>query len=58
MIDVERPDIVSIATQPEGRAEITVHAAEHGARAIYAEKAMAASWRRRRRWWTRASATA
>ena len=44
MIDVERPDIVSIATQPEGRAEITVYAAEHGARAIYAEKAMAASW--------------
>ncbi len=43
MIDVERPDIVSIATQPEGRAEIAVHAAEHGARAIYAEKAMAAS---------------
>lgn len=43
MIDVERPDIVSIATQPEGRAAIAVHAAEHGARAIYAEKAMAAS---------------
>ena len=43
MIDAERPDIVSIATQPEGRAEIAVHAAEHGARAIYCEKAMAAS---------------
>ena len=43
MIEAERPDIVSIATQPEGRAEIAVHAAEHGARAIYAEKAMAAS---------------
>ena len=43
MIAAERPDIVSIATQPEGRAEIAVHAAEHGARAIYAEKAMAAS---------------
>ena len=43
MIDVERPDIVSIATQPEGRAEIIIHVAEHGARAIYAEKAMAAS---------------
>ena len=43
MIEAERPDIVSIATQPEGRAEIAVHAAEHGARAIYAEKAMTAS---------------
>ena len=43
MVDVERPDIVSIATQPEGRAEIAVYAAEHGAKAIYAEKAMAAS---------------
>ena len=43
MIQAERPDIVSIATQPEGRARIVVHAAEHGARAIYAEKAMAAS---------------
>ena len=43
MIDRERPDIVSIATQPEPRAEIAVYAVEHGARAIYAEKAMAAS---------------
>jgi predicted dehydrogenase len=43
MIDRERPDIVSVATQPEQRAEIVIYAAEHGARAIYAEKAMAAS---------------
>lgn len=43
MIDKERPDIVSVATQPEHRAEIVIYAAEHGARAIYAEKAMAAS---------------
>ena len=43
MIAAERPDIVSVATQPEHRAEIVIHAAEHGARAIYAEKPMAAS---------------
>ncbi len=43
MIDKEQPDIVSVATQPEHRAEIVIYAAEHGARAIYAEKAMAAS---------------
>ena len=43
MIDTERPDIVSVATQPEQRAEVVIYAAEHGAKAIYAEKAMAAS---------------
>ena len=43
MLAAERPDIVSVATQPEHRADIVIHAAEHGARAIYAEKAMAAS---------------
>lgn len=43
MIDRERPDIVSVATQPEHRAPIVVYAAEHGAKAIYAEKAFAAS---------------
>ena len=43
LIDNERPDIVSVATQPEHRAEIVIYAAEHGAGAIYAEKAMAAS---------------
>jgi predicted dehydrogenase len=43
LIEKERPDIVSVATQPEHRAEIVVFAAEHGVRAVYAEKAMAAS---------------
>lgn len=43
MIEKEKPDIVSVATQPEQRAEIVIYAAEHGAKAIYAEKAMAAS---------------
>ncbi len=43
LIDQEQPDIISIATQPEQRAEITIYAAEHGVKAIYAEKAMSAS---------------
>lgn len=43
MITKEKPDIVSVATQPEQRAEIVVFAAEHGVKAIYAEKAMASS---------------
>jgi predicted dehydrogenase len=43
MIDREQPEIVSVATQPEHRAEIVIYAVEHGARAIYAEKALAAS---------------
>ena len=43
MIDKEQPDIVSVATQPEQRAEVVIYAAEHGAKAVYAEKAMAAS---------------
>jgi len=43
MIDEVRPDIVSVATQPEQRAEIVAYAATHGVKAIYAEKAMAAS---------------
>lgn len=43
LIDQEKPDIVSVATQPEHRADIVVYAAEHGVQAIYAEKAMAAS---------------
>ena len=38
MLERERPDIVSVATQPEQRAAIVIHACEHGARAIYAEK--------------------
>ena len=43
LIDREQPDIISIGTQPEQRAEVTIYAAEHGVRGIYAEKAMAAS---------------
>ncbi|RIK38521.1 MAG: hypothetical protein DCC55_20915 [Chloroflexi bacterium] len=43
MIAKEQLDIVSVATQPEPRAEIVIYAAEHGVKAIYAEKAMAAS---------------
>jgi predicted dehydrogenase len=43
MIAREKPDIVSVATQPEQRAEIVVFACEHGVRGVYAEKAMAAS---------------
>lgn len=43
MIDKEQPDIVSVATQPEHRAEIVTYAAGHGVQAIYGEKAMAAS---------------
>ena len=43
MIEKEALDIVSVATQPEPRAQIVIYAAEHGVKAIYAEKAMAAS---------------
>ena len=43
MIERENLDIVSVATQPEPRAEIVIYAADHGIKAIYAEKAMAAS---------------
>ena len=43
MLAREAPDIVSVATQPEHRAEIVMVAAEAGARAIYAEKAFSAS---------------
>ena len=43
MMAREQPEIVSVCTQPEHRAEIVIYAAEHGAKAVYAEKAMAAS---------------
>jgi len=43
MLEREKPDIVSVATQPEQRAEIILYAVENGARAIYAEKALSAS---------------
>ena len=43
LLERERPDIVSVATQPEHRAEIVIAAAEAGVRGIYAEKAFSAS---------------
>ncbi|MCX6044000.1 MAG: Gfo/Idh/MocA family oxidoreductase [Chloroflexi bacterium] len=43
MIAKEQLDIVSVATQPEQRADIVIYAVEQGVKAIYAEKAMSAS---------------
>ncbi|MDQ3699769.1 MAG: Gfo/Idh/MocA family oxidoreductase [Chloroflexota bacterium] len=43
MIERERPDILSIATQPEQRAEVALFAVEHGVRALYCEKPLCAS---------------
>ncbi len=43
MIEKEDLDIVSVATQPEPRTAIVIYAANHGIKAIYAEKAFAAS---------------
>ena len=43
MIDKEKPDIISIGTQQEQRAEITIHAADAGVKAIYAEKPLTSS---------------
>ena len=43
MLAKEQPDIVSVCTQPEHRADIVIYCAEHGVKAIYAEKAFAAS---------------
>ena len=43
MIRRERPDILSVATQPEQRAEVVLFAVEQGVRAIYAEKPLCAS---------------
>jgi len=43
MMEKVKPDIVSVATQPEPRSEIVTYVANNGAKAIYAEKAMAAS---------------
>ena len=43
LIAKEQPDILSIATQPEQRAEIAIYAAEHGVKALYCEKALCAS---------------
>jgi predicted dehydrogenase len=43
MIARERPEIVSVCTQPEHRAVIMLHLAENGVKAIYAEKGWVAS---------------
>ena len=43
MLAKEQPDILSVATQPEQRAEIAIYAAEHGVKALYCEKALCAS---------------
>ena len=43
MVKKENLDIVSVATQPEPRAEITIWLANNGVKAIYAEKPMASS---------------
>lgn len=43
MILTERPDILSVATQPQHRAEVALFAIEHGVRALYCEKPLCAS---------------
>ena len=43
MIEREKPDIVSVATQPEQRAEVALFAIEHGVKALYCEKPLCAS---------------
>lgn len=43
MILEQKPEILSIATQPEHRTEVILFAIEHGVKAIYAEKALCAS---------------
>jgi predicted dehydrogenase len=43
LIEKEKPDVLSIATQPEQRADVIRFAIEHGVKAIYAEKALCAS---------------
>ncbi|MBI2191229.1 MAG: Gfo/Idh/MocA family oxidoreductase [Planctomycetes bacterium] len=43
LIDKERPDILSITTRPEQRAEVMVYAAEHGVKGMYAEKPLCCS---------------
>jgi predicted dehydrogenase len=43
MILTERPDILSVATQPQDRAEVALFAIENGVRALYCEKPLCAS---------------
>jgi hypothetical protein len=41
MLKKERPDIVAIATNTKGRADLTCHAVDHGAKGIITEKPIA-----------------
>jgi predicted dehydrogenase len=43
MIRKEHPEILSVATQPQQRAEVALFAIEHGVRALYCEKPLCAS---------------
>lgn len=45
LIEKEKPDIVAVGTQYDTRVEMVLYAAEHGVKAIYAEKHMAPSLR-------------
>jgi predicted dehydrogenase len=49
MLRRERPDTVSVATQPEQRAEVMLFAIENGVRALYPEKPFCASMDEARR---------
>ena len=43
LIDVEKPDILSITTRPEQHAEEMIYGAEHGVRGMFAEKPLCCS---------------
>src|SRR5262249_3283881 len=43
LIEREHPDILSVATQPEQRAEVALFALDYGVRALYLEKPFCAS---------------
>ena len=43
LIDVEKPDILSIATRPEQHAEEMIYGAEHGVKGMFAEKPLCCS---------------
>ena len=43
LIDVEKPDILSITTRPEQHAEAMIYGAEHGVKGMYAEKPLCCS---------------
>jgi predicted dehydrogenase len=43
MIEREKPQILSVTTQPEQHAEVAIYAAEHGVHALYCEKPLCTS---------------